>query len=512
MAAGDKKEFVGIVGGGVMGRGITALAMLHGHPVDICEPNRAVDSSAISDDIESQLQRMVVKNQISADDKKQMLPQLAVGSDLAELRDCALVIEAVVEDLAIKREVFAKLEGIVSDDCLLATNTSTLSITAIAAALKAPARLVGMHFFNPATRMRLVEVARGLQTDDAAAARAAQWASAWGKTAVLAASAPGFIVNRIARPFYCEALALLEERAAPVADIDAAIVGSGVFPMGAFALIDLIGMDANARNTESLYNAYYQEKRFRPSPLQQDYINGGRLGRKSGGGFYDYVDGKVDETQTRANWHPRQEARPDDVACYSARGMAAALARRGAALARFMPDSDEQRLDIDGIPVFVSNGRLVAEHRCRCGAPCLMIDWTVESDKLNAVAVCASDDCADAHKNTVAAWLQSLGLRVVFIRDTAGMIMQRILSLLINESLFAIGQGVCDEADCDTAMRHGMNMTPPLALARALGYVMVDESLRMLRAQTGEDKFRPSPELQRRAWGERRDAKKGGGV
>ena len=482
---------VGIVGGGVMGRGIALLALQHGHTVCIVDH---VAAAAIQSDISRQLERLLSKKKMTSEEKDSCLMRLSVQSDLAALHDCAIIIEAIVEDLATKRDVFVALEGIVDEDCLLTTNTSTLSVTAIAAAMAAPRRLVGMHFFNPAPVMRLVEIVHGLETEPLLSQRAAQWACDWQKKPVFSSSMPGFIVNRVARPFYCEALALLEAGVATADDIDAVLTGSGVFPMGALALMDLIGVDTNLRNTVSLYNAYYQEKRYRPSPLQREYVDGGRLGKKTGCGFYRYIEGRA---VTAPHLYHRDAAPPDTVHCYAGSGIAAALAQR-ANIA--IGNSDEQRLDIDGLPLFISDGRYVADKREQCGKPCVMADWIVCADKANTVALAASADCGEREKNTAAGFFQSLGIDVIFICDTPGMIVHRTVCLLINEALFAVMQAVCNDADCDTALADGMRFSPPpLTLARNAGEQHILASLQALHACTGEDKFRPSAELYRRA-------------
>ena len=485
---------VGIIGGGIMGRGIAQLALQHGHSVCIID-NTADTLTVAYDTIEKQLTRQTEKNKISTAEKNDCMARLSVASDITVLSDCAIVIEAIIEDLAAKRAIFAKLETMVSGDCLLASNTSTLSITAIATQLREPRRLVGIHFFNPAPLMRLVEIIRGLETAPAIIERATALARHWQKKPVISTSMPGFIVNRVARPFYCEALALLENRCATIDDIDTVLSGSGVFPMGAFSLIDLIGVDTNMRNTLSLYNAYYQEKRFRPSPIQQEYVDGGRLGKKSGCGFFQYIDGK---TVISPALHPRGAPPPKKVIAYAPNGLAAILAQRAGA--DIDGSVNEQKLSIDGLPLFISDGQFVADKRQQCGKPCVMSDWVVCGDKTNVVALAASADCGENEKNIAAGFFQSLGMDVIFINDTAGMIIHRVLCLLINEALFAIMQGVCSVDDCDTALAYGMNFSPPpLMLAQQLGYATILTSLQTLHHYTGEDKFSPSAELYRQA-------------
>ena len=216
--------------------------------------------------------------------------RLTVAAELSDLAPARCVIEAVAEDLGIKQALFAGLEKVVTPDCVLATNTSSLSPTAIAAELSHPERLVGLHFFNPAPVMRLVEVVRGLATDPGVAAAVSRLAEDWGKQVVQAAATPGFIVNRVARPFYAEALRLAEEQAAGPATIDAVLTQAGGFRMGPFALMDLVGQDVNEAVTRSVWTAFGYDPRFAPSLLQRALVEAGWLGRKSGRGWYRYGD------------------------------------------------------------------------------------------------------------------------------------------------------------------------------------------------------------------------------
>ena len=213
-----------------------------------------------------------------------------MAADLGELAQARCVIEAVAEDLAVKQSLFADLEKVVAPDCVLATNTSSLSPTAIAAGLSHPGRLVGLHFFNPAPVMRLVEVVSGLATDPAVAAAVTRLAEDWGKQVVQASATPGFIVNRVARPFYAEALRLAEEQAASPATIDAVLTRAGGFRMGPFALMDLVGQDVNEAVTRSVWTAFGYDPRFAPSLLQRSMVEAGWLGRKTGRGWFRYGD------------------------------------------------------------------------------------------------------------------------------------------------------------------------------------------------------------------------------
>lgn len=281
---------VAVVGAGTMGAGIAQVAAVAGHPVLLFDVRDNAAAKAIAD-IRKNLEKLAAKGKLSKDAAQSV--RLSTANSLEDLAPAKLVIEAVVEDLAAKRQVFAKLEHIVADDCLLATNTSSISITAIGGALQQPGRLAGMHFFNPAPVMELVEVVSGLATDRDCAETIYATATAWGKTPVHVKSSPGFIVNRVARPFYLEALRMLQERVATPATIDAVMREAGGFRMGPFELMDLIGNDVNLAVSKSLFEAFFYEPRFRPSLLQQELVHAGRLGRKTGRGWYEYGDAAV---------------------------------------------------------------------------------------------------------------------------------------------------------------------------------------------------------------------------
>lgn len=267
-----------------MGAGIAQVAAAAGHPVLLYDVRENAAEKAIAD-VRKNIDKLVAKGKLIA----QNVNVSAVAS-LGKIAPAQLVIEAIVEDLAAKREVFGKLESIVAADCILATNTSSISITAIAARLQHPGRVAGMHFFNPAPLMELVEVVSGLATDRNCTEAIFATAKAWGKTPVHVKSSPGFIVNRVARPFYLEALKMLEERVASPATIDAAMRECGGFRMGPFELMDLIGNDVNLAVTKSIFEGFFYEPRFRPSLLQQELVDAGWLGRKTGRGWYRYGD------------------------------------------------------------------------------------------------------------------------------------------------------------------------------------------------------------------------------
>jgi len=278
---------IGVLGAGTMGTGIAQIAATKGHEVWIYEVReKAIDKAKAQ--LKKILDRLLEKGRMSEDARKQIDKRLRFTQNLDRLKHCGLVIEAIIEDLRIKKEVFAELEGIVAKDAVLASNTSSLSIAAIGSALDHPERFLGLHFFNPAPLMPLVEVIPGIGSDPAVVEKARTLMDEWGKTTVLAKDTPGFIVNRVARPFYGEAIRILEEGYADVQTIDWAMRELGGFRMGPFQLMDFIGNDINLKVTETVYKAFFFDPRYRPSFTQQRLVEAGYLGRKSGRGYYRY--------------------------------------------------------------------------------------------------------------------------------------------------------------------------------------------------------------------------------
>jgi 3-hydroxybutyryl-CoA dehydrogenase len=276
---------IAVVGAGTMGAGIAESAVLAGLSVVMVDVREeALDLGRNT--IEKDLKRRVKKGRLSEEERRASVGRVSTTTALEACEGASVAIEAVVEDIAVKSKVFADLEGIVANETVLATNTSSLSVAGIAAATEHPERVVGMHFFNPVPTMRLVEVVAGRSTDPSAVSRVEEMAEQLGKTPIRVSDTPGFVVNRVARPFYLEALRLVEAGGEP-GPIDAAIRGAG-FRMGPLQLADLIGNDVNLTVSESLFERYYYHPRFRPSYLQRSMVEGGLLGRKSGRGFYDY--------------------------------------------------------------------------------------------------------------------------------------------------------------------------------------------------------------------------------
>lgn len=288
----SKNSIIGVVGSGAMGAGIAQVAATAGHVVFVYDNNSKSLEKAKSN-LNSSLSKLVEKQKISAEQSQNISKNINFVSDLNAFAKCNLIIEAIVENLEIKQKVFSDLEKIVGADCILATNTSSLSIASIASSVSKPERVLGIHFFNPATIMPLVEIIPGIATAQNLAGEIKKLIDSWGKVTVIAKDTPGFIVNRVARPFYSEALRIYEEGIADMPTIDWAMKEFGGFKMGPFELMDLIGHDVNYIVTETVWKQFYFDPRFKPSLSQKRLLEAGFLGKKSGKGFYNYAEGST---------------------------------------------------------------------------------------------------------------------------------------------------------------------------------------------------------------------------
>ena len=286
------KVKIGVVGAGTMGAGIAQVAAQAGHRVVLTDTNPEQLKKA-EQQISSSLLKLTEKGKFSSEEAEEIKNNMAYSTQLSEHQEAALVIEAIVENLAVKHQVFTQLEQVVSPTCILASNTSSLSIASIGSCLQDPSRFLGIHFFNPATLMPLVEVIPGVATSSENTQHIEELITSWHKTAVVCKDTPGFIVNRVARPFYGEALRIYEEGLADFATIDWAMTTIGGFKMGPFTLMDYIGNDINYTVTETVFAAFYFDPRFKPSFTQKRHMEAGFLGRKTGRGFYNYQEGSV---------------------------------------------------------------------------------------------------------------------------------------------------------------------------------------------------------------------------
>jgi 3-hydroxybutyryl-CoA dehydrogenase len=483
---------VAVIGAGTMGAGIAHGAAAAGHPVLLYDAREGAARNAI-DAIAADLARQVARGKLSRDAADALTGRIRALSSLAEAAPAKLVIEAILEDLAAKRALFAQLEGIVAADAVLATNTSSLSVTALAGGLRHPGRCVGIHFFNPAPVMKLVEIVRPLTASDAVVQTAFHTAQAWGKRALIVPSTPGFIVNRVARPFYAEALRTLTAPAG-VPDIDAALTESGGFRMGPFQVMDLIGNDVNAAVTRSVFDAFAYERRFAPSLAQQALVDAGWLGRKSGRGFYDYTPGAPAPAARDAEPGPR----PSRVVVHGDLGVAAPLFELAVAhgLAPRRAEGAEPFIDVDGIAVRLTDGALAAEQsRLR---PTVLFDLALDYAACSRVVIAAApggDDAAAA----AAGFFQTLGKRVSILPDFPGLVVMRTVAALSNEAAGMLAEGVSDDA-IDLAMTLGTNYPfGPIGWARRIGWERLLTVLENLSRVLGAERYQPALMLRRLA-------------
>jgi 3-hydroxybutyryl-CoA dehydrogenase len=448
-------KIVAVVGAGTMGAGIAQVAAAAGHPVLVYDALPGAAGHAIAK----------VRERVARRGGDPSGLDLTAASDLTGLAAAGIVIEAIAEDLAVKRALFAGLEQVVSGAAILATNTSSLSPTAIAAGLSRPERVVGLHFFNPAPAMKLVEVIPGLATGAAVTDAAAGLAQSWGKTVVRSSPTPGFIVNRIARPFYGEAWRLYAEGAAEPAVIDAVLTGCGGFRMGPFALMDLIGHDVNEAVTRSVWSGFGHDPRYTPSLAQRALTDAGWLGRKSGRGVYDYRDGAAPPAATPAP----PAAGPGELS---------------------------------GTLVLASTGRSAAELAAERGVPVIVTDRALDEEAAAAVAGGAAAGKPARGLEAAVAALQAAGRDVYVIDDVPGLVVTRTVAMLINAGYDALQHRVASAADIDSAMRLGTNYpVGPLEWGDRWGLPVVLDILDGLYKAEGDPRYRASTLLRRRACG-----------
>jgi len=490
---------VAVVGSGTMGAGIAQIAAQAGHRVLLLDavPGRA--RSAV-DAVGEQWDRMVGKGRLDVSAAAAARANLKAATDVADLAGSALVIEAAVESLDIKRRIFADLEAVVGDRCVLATNTSSLSITAVAAALRRPERCVGMHFFNPAPVMRLVEVVSGLATDPQVAAAVAAVATLWGKTAVRVASTPGFIVNRVARPFYGEALRLLDEAAADPATIDAVLREAGGFRMGPLELTDLIGQDVNLAVSRSVWELFAQDPRYAPSLAQQALVDAGRLGRKTGQGFFTYPpDATAPAPATAAPGAVVRHVRVGgDWGPWS--GLWNRLSDNGIEVTRARAEQPWAELPAGALLV-PTDGRPATQRAREAGRPVVVLDLALDPVAAHRFAVAVSDGCPPAYLAEVTGLLQTGGAAVSVLDDVPGLLVARTAAMLVNEAADVVGRKVATAADVDTAMRLGVGYPiGPLEWGDRIGPGRVVELLDALASTYGDGRYRACPTLRRAGW------------
>jgi 3-hydroxybutyryl-CoA dehydrogenase len=436
---------VGVVGAGTMGAGIAQLACLGGLETWLHDPVRealATGQRRVADG----LAKGAVRGIWSESEAQAADERLNLTDRVEKLGGCQLVIEAAPEDLGLKRDLFSELAALCGPEAVLATNTSSLSVTAIAAGVERPDRVCGMHFFNPPALMRLVEIVAGDDTSAETLEAATEVARAMRREPIRAADAIGFVANRLARPFTLEALRLLGEGLAPIDQIDRIVRIGGGFRMGPFELMDLVGVDVNFEVAKSFWEQSFHEPRWQPSPIQARTVAAGRHGRKSGRGYYEYGDGSH---------------RPEDPE---------------------LPDRD---------PGWRRDPELEASIH-HMALPSF--------DEATVVEIARQPSLSGEDAEAAERYFRAAGKHVEWVDEAPGLVLGRILAQIVNEAHFAVSQGVATEEDCNAAMRLGFNWPRgPFEWGEAIGLGRAVAILDELHRLLGEERYRVAPLLRARS-------------
>ena len=497
MTALAQDKIVAVVGAGAMGAGIAQVAATMGHQVLLFDSDPQAPGRAIAA-IDKFLDAAVVRGRIGAAQRTAVVDRIKPCATLADLSGAALVVEAVVEDLRVKQKLFGDLEKFMSPEAILATNTSSLSITAIGRHLERPERAVGMHFFNPAPILPLVEVVSGLDTAPEVATTVFDTAKAWGKRPVHCRSTPGFIVNRCARPFYAEGLRLLAERAVDPSTLDGVMREVGGFRMGPCELMDLIGNDVNFAVTRVIHAAFFGDPRYQPSLVQQTLVDAGRFGRKSGRGFYDYRPGTANPPPATAPVAPWPNRAIIEGHLGPAEALVARIERAGIAHTRSESRDGDGAIVLDGAVLRLTDGRTATMRAATHERDLVLFDLAFDYGQAKRIAVAAADQARAAARETAAGFFQALGMAVSPIDDVPGLVIMRTVAMLANEAMDAVQAGVASPEDVDLAMTNGVNYPRgPFAWAEAVGLQRLLSVVDHLADHYGEDRYRASPRLRR---------------
>jgi 3-hydroxybutyryl-CoA dehydrogenase len=487
---------VGVCGAGAMGRGIAQMCLLAGSRVFVYD-TRVEAISAALDAIGTGIAKWVEKGRVSAQQGQAMRERLAAAPTLSDLAQCSLVVEAVVEDLAVKQELISRLEAVVPAQCVLASNTSSLSIAALAARAAQPQRIAGWHFFNPVPLMRLVEVIAGPRTAPTACAQLSAYTHAFGHVPVIAKDSPGFIVNHAGRGFGTEALAVVKEGVADFAAVDRIMRGAG-FRLGPFELMDLTALDVSHPVMESVYQQFYDEPRFRPSPITAQRLAAGMVGKKAGQGFYDYRAGAPTSAQQSV---PNAQLRPIWMSTES-RARAPWLVERLHASGSLL-DEDEARPSPNAVALLTPLGLDCTTAALRAGvnpALAVAVDTMMPVASGQPLTLMSNPATLPEAIDSVHASLAQAGYQVERIRDSAGFVAQRIIALIVAIACEIAQQRIAAPKDIDTAVTLGLSYPKgPLAWGDAIGAVTIQTVLANICMVTQDPRYRPSLWLSRRA-------------
>jgi len=484
---------VAVIGAGSMGAGIAQLAAQCGHAVRLFDAQPGAADNGVKR-IALDLDGAVKRGKMELAVRDRTLDRITVAAGIEALAGCGLVVEAIVERLEVKQGLFRQLEALIAPDAVLATNTSSISVTAVAQGLDHPQRLIGWHFFNPATRMKLVEIIPGLETDPALVPAMHALSKAWGKTSVDAPNTPGFIVNRVARPYYAEGLRLLAETLAPAAAIDKLMREAGGFAMGPFELMDLIGLDVNLSVTESVFQATAYDARYAPNVIQQELVRSGRLGRKTGRGFYAY--GKDAAAPMVASIEPSDSHGTLEIPANP--GLLAPLVQRLQTAGVHVTTHDDlpdETLAIGDTRIALTDGRTAAERGQ--GSALILLDLARDFSTTTTLGATTSPAAA-AQLPALAALLHAANIALIELNDVAGLALMRNVCCLANEAADVMTWTGTQAADIDIAMVLGTAYPMgPLAWADGLGASRVVTVLANLQTHYGELRYRRAPLLSR---------------
>jgi len=485
-----------VVGTGAMGRGIAQMAAQAGAEVWLFDAQAGAAAGA-RDALTKTWATLQSKGKLDAAARDANVQRLRVAESLQDLAGCDLVVEAIVERLDVKQTVFKQLEEVIAADAVLVSNTSSLSVTAIAAALKHPQRFAGYHFFNPVPLMKVVEVIAGLKTDPAVCERLAGFTRAYGHTPVSAQDTPGFIVNHAGRGYGTEALRVAGERVADFATMDRILKDQMGFRLGPFELMDLTALDVSHPVMESIYHQYYEEPRYRPSVITAQRLAGGVVGKKVGDGFYKYVDGAAQvppEPPVPAVgtlppvWVSPKAARRQEL--YQLLKNLDARIETGAA-------PSEQALIIVA-PLGMDVTTLAAVERLDATRT-LGIDMMLEDSATKRRVLATNPATRPDMRDAAHALFARDGKAVSVVRDSGGFVTQRVVATIVNIAADMCQQGICSPADLDVAVTLGLGYPMgPLAMGDRIGPTNVLEILFNLQTVYGDPRYRPSPWLRRR--------------
>ncbi len=492
----QKTTILGVVGTGTMGRGIVQIAAAKGIKVLLFDIREEAINDALTD-IKAKFDMLVKKGRMDAGQAELAKSALVATSDITDFSECTIVVEAIVEKTEAKIELFSQLDDIVSDDCILATNTSSLSVTEIQAGTKLPGRVGGFHFFNPVPVMKIVEVVGGIRTEQSVVDRLQALGEFCGHYAPVVKDAPGFIVNHAGRGFGTEALRILGEGIAEPTDVDRTLGDLAHFKIGPFSLLDLVGIDISHAVMESIYGQFYQEPRYRPSHITKQYVMAELKGRKTGQGFYKYED-----NSNRPTWAEEVTVTSGEKTAIWLGAVTNAKDKITEILNEAGWPIDEAEAPSDGsIILFTPIGKDVTTTAVEGNYPaerCVAIDSIFNFE--TRVCLMSSPVTTDAIKQSVQFAFSSAGKRVTMINDSPGFIAQRIVAHIVNIGADIAQQRIARPADVNRAVKMGLGYPfGSLEFGDHIGPKTILTILENLHEFYGDPRYRPSPWLKRRA-------------